>query len=84
MSDIEKIPHAMVYDTMLQHLSTFQELLPQLQDDESKMLAFSSLPLYERDIESVSYLLLHKVTILVPYTANPKLLLDLKLRLDSM
>ena len=84
MSDIEKNSYAMVYDTMFQHVSTFQELLPQLHDDESKVLAFSSLTLNERDIESVTYLLLHKVTILAPFSSNPKLLRDMKLRLDSM
>ena len=51
MSDIEKNSYAMVYDTMFQHVSTFQELLPQLHDDESKVLAFSSLTLNERDIQ---------------------------------
>ena len=67
-----------------QHLETFSELAKQAHDGEMKLLAFSTVPVNENDIQSLSHLLLKRLTILAPHPVRRELLNDLKLRLDSM
>ena len=73
----------MEHGTLFQHVSTFQELLPQLHDGERNLLAFSMLQIHESDIKSITDSLLQKITILTPLPTNPELLQKMKLRLDS-
>ena len=67
-----------------QHFETFSELADQAHDGEMKLLAFSTVPVNANDIQSLSHLLLKRLTILAPHPVSQQLLNDLKLRLDSM
>ena len=73
-----------VHGVSFQHVSTFQELIPQLHYAETSLLAFSMQQIHTEDIISIRQALLYQIPILVPLPENPELLLHLTLRLDSL
>ena len=75
--------HAMQQVTQFQQVPTFQELMKALQDGEKNILAFSMKPIDINDIQTLSNLLLQKITVMAPQPANQQLIENIKLRLDS-
>ena len=85
-SDTEKMTFDLehVHDVSFQHVSTFQELIPQLHYEETSLLAFSMQQIRTDDITSIRQALLYQIPIVVPLPENPELLLHSTLRLDSL
>ena len=69
--------------TLLQQVSSLEELAAQTQEKQSGLLAFSLKPLSEKDVMATKSLLQQKVTIFIPLVKTKDLLSKLELRLDS-